>query len=137
LLFGFVFTFASLLCSLENLWDWWLFVIFTFLLCSLYKLWDGSLTFYLCISIVFHREVMRLITVCYLHFSIVFSVGVMRLITICYLDFLLYSLQDSREDLSCNRSSASHACRKRRLNGVVHRMRPEKPRSHVTVGVTR
>jgi hypothetical protein len=30
-----------------------------------------------------------------------------------------------------------NACRKRRLNGVVLRMRPEKPRSHVTVGVAR
>jgi hypothetical protein len=28
-----------------------------------------------------------------------------------------------------------HACRKRRLNGAVLRMRPEKLRSHVTVGV--
>jgi hypothetical protein len=28
-------------------------------------------------------------------------------------------------------------CRKRRLNGVVLRMRPEKPRSHVTAGVAR
>jgi hypothetical protein len=28
-------------------------------------------------------------------------------------------------------------CRKRRLNGVVLRVRPEKPRHHVTVGVTR
>jgi hypothetical protein len=30
-----------------------------------------------------------------------------------------------------------HACRKRRLNGAVLRMRPEKPRSLVTVGVAR
>jgi hypothetical protein len=30
-----------------------------------------------------------------------------------------------------------HACRKRRLNGVVLRMRPGKPRSRVTVGVAR
>jgi hypothetical protein len=29
-----------------------------------------------------------------------------------------------------------HACRKRRLNGAVFRMRPEKPRSRVTAGVT-
>jgi hypothetical protein len=28
-------------------------------------------------------------------------------------------------------------CRKRRLNGAVHRMRPEKPRSRVTAGVAR
>jgi hypothetical protein len=28
-------------------------------------------------------------------------------------------------------------CRKRRLNGVVLRMRPEKPRSRVTAGVAR
>jgi hypothetical protein len=28
-------------------------------------------------------------------------------------------------------------CRKRRLNGAVLRMRPEKPRSHVTAGVAR
>jgi hypothetical protein len=28
-------------------------------------------------------------------------------------------------------------CRKRRLNGAVLRMRPEKPRSRVTAGVTR
>jgi hypothetical protein len=30
-----------------------------------------------------------------------------------------------------------HACRKRRLNGAVLRMRPEKPRSRVAVGVAR
>jgi hypothetical protein len=28
-------------------------------------------------------------------------------------------------------------CRKRRLNGAVLQMRPEKPRSHVTAGVAR
>jgi hypothetical protein len=30
-----------------------------------------------------------------------------------------------------------HVCRKRRLIGAVFRMRPEKPRSRVTAGVTR
>jgi hypothetical protein len=30
-----------------------------------------------------------------------------------------------------------HACRKRRLNGAVLWMRPEKPRPPVTVGVAR
>jgi hypothetical protein len=42
----------------------------------------------------------------------------------------------TREDPCKNRFSTS-PCRKRRLNGAVHRMKPEKPRPHVTAGVAR
>jgi hypothetical protein len=42
------------------------------------------------------------------------------------------------EDPGKNMSSISpYMCRKRRLNGVIMCMKPEKPRSRVTAGVTR
>jgi hypothetical protein len=45
------------------------------------------------------------------------------------------SKAETREDPGHNSSSTAPVCRKRRLNGVVLRMRPEKLSSRVTVGV--
>ena len=54
-------------------------------------------------------------------------------------DFVLLVAELVRELVGENRvdhheEGVGVACRKRRLNGTVLQMRPEKPRSHVTAG---